>query len=104
VEDTGYLPASFGAGADTLADRMLDRDRGRFVGRTAELAFLERCLGTDPPASIVLVHGAGGIGKSTLLRELARRAALGGRETFFVEGRELSPVTARIASAATWSA
>ncbi len=71
---------------------MSDRDRGRFVGRTAELAFLERCLEIDPPASIVLVHGAGGIGKSTLLRELARRAALGGRETFFVEGRELPPM------------
>jgi hypothetical protein len=71
---------------------MLDRDRNRFVGRAAELAFLERCLTDEPPASVVLVHGPGGIGKSSLLRELGRRAELLGRETFSVEGRELPPM------------
>ncbi len=76
----------------TLAARIVDRDRGRFVGRANELALLERCLDDDPPANVVLVHGIGGIGKSTLLRELARRAAVRGRETFFVEGRELPPM------------
>jgi hypothetical protein len=81
-----------GPGAGTLAARMVDRDRSRFVGREAELAFLERCLDDDPPASVVLIHGPGGIGKSTLLRELSRRAQEHGRETFFVEGRELPPM------------
>jgi hypothetical protein len=71
---------------------MLDRDRNRFVGRAVELSFLERCLGEDPPASVVVVHGPGGIGKSSLLRELGRRAELLGRETFSVEGRELPPM------------
>jgi hypothetical protein len=80
------------AGAGTLAERLADRDRSRFVGRTAELAFLERCLGDDPPASVVFVHGPGGIGKSTLLRELGRRAEASGRPTFFLEGRELPPM------------
>src|SRR5207237_798868 len=79
-------------GSGTLATRMIERDRNRFVGRAAELVFLEQCLEEDPPASVVLIHGAGGIGKSTLLRELARRAELRGRETFFVEGRELPPM------------
>ena len=76
----------------TLAARMADRDRNRFVGRVAELSFLERCLSDEPPASVVLVHGPGGIGKSSLLRELARRARARGYATFFVEGRELPPM------------
>ncbi len=89
----GYLPvAGVPAGGGTLAARMVDRDRDRFVGRSAELRFLERCLDENPPANVVLVHGPSGIGKSTLLRELARRAELRGRETFFVEGRELPPM------------
>jgi hypothetical protein len=71
---------------------LVDRDRDRFVGRVAELSMLERCLSDDPPASVVLVHGPGGIGKSTLLRELGRRARESGREVFFVEGRELPPM------------
>ncbi len=71
---------------------MVDRDRNRFVGRAAELGVLERCLEENPPANVILVHGPSGIGKSTLLREFARRTELRGRETFFVEGRELPPM------------
>ena len=80
------------AGSGTLASRMLDEDQSRFVGREAELDLLERCLSDNPPASVVLIHGPGGIGKSTLLRELARRAREHGREVFNVEGRELPPM------------
>jgi hypothetical protein len=80
------------ADAGTLGARLSDRDRDRFVGRAAELAFLERCLDDDAPASVVLIHGPGGIGKSALLRELARRADRRGRETFLVEGRDLPPM------------
>jgi hypothetical protein len=75
-----------------LAAKLLDRDQDRFVGRVSELTLLERCLQDDPPASVILIHGPGGIGKSTLLREMARRAEALGRETFFVEGRELPPM------------
>jgi AAA ATPase domain len=75
-----------------MGARMADRDRDRFVGRSAEVEFLERCLEPEPPASVVLVHGPGGIGKSTLLREIARRAEARGHDTYFVEGRELPPM------------
>jgi AAA ATPase-like protein len=75
----------------TIGARLAERDRRRFVGRSAELAFLERCLDGDAGASVVLIHGPGGIGKSTLLRELARRAGATGRRAHFVEGRELAP-------------
>jgi hypothetical protein len=94
MEEEGLSSLHGGArsGTRTLAARMEDRDRCRFVGRTAELAFLDRCLEDDPPASVILIHGPGGIGKSTLLRELARRAKTRGYEAFFVEGRELPPM------------
>lgn len=75
----------------TIGARLAERDRSRFVGRGAELAFLQRCLGGEAGASVVLIHGPGGIGKSTLLRELARRAGARGRRAHFVEGRELAP-------------
>ena len=75
----------------TIGARLAERDRRRFVGRDAELTFLERCLDGDAGACVVHVHGPGGIGKSTLLRELARRAGARGRRAHFVEGRELAP-------------
>jgi AAA ATPase-like protein len=74
-----------------LASRLEDRDRHRFVGRKAELALLESYLDDEPPASVVLVYGPGGIGKSTLLRELGRRARGRGWDTFVLEGRDLAP-------------
>ena len=59
----------------TLADRVAARDRQRFVGRDSELELFDSLLSDDPPANVVLVHGPGGIGKSALLREVARRTA-----------------------------
>jgi AAA ATPase domain len=75
----------------TLAYRLADRDRQRFVGRAAELGQLEGLLNDDHGASVALVHGPGGIGKSTLLRELGRRADERGFTVHVVEGRDLAP-------------
>jgi hypothetical protein len=75
----------------TLGDRIESADRERFVGREAELAFFDELLGERPRANVVLVHGPGGIGKSTLLREIARRAEARGRGPFLIEGREIAP-------------
>jgi len=95
VGDQGHRENSGRARTEgiTLAERLADRDRERFVGREAELDLLERCLTEDQPAAVVFVHGPGGIGKSTLLREFERRAAAAGWDTFSVEGRELSPAS-----------
>jgi hypothetical protein len=93
VGEEGQRHKSLGArtASGTLAARLADRDRERFVGREPELDLLERCLTDDQPAAVVFVHGPGGIGKSTLLREFERRASASGWDTFLVEGRELSP-------------
>jgi hypothetical protein len=78
----------------TLATRLEDRDRRRFTGRRSEIAFLEQCLdAADPPASVVHVCGPGGIGKSTLLREIGRRARERGRTVITLDGREVGPGT-----------
>lgn len=60
---------------ETLADHLAALDRDRFRGRGAELARLEEILAGATPQRVVFLHGPGGIGKSTVLREVMRRAA-----------------------------
>src|SRR5579884_1750360 len=98
-EGPGWLADGVGAPATTLAGRLAKRDEERFFGREAELSYLDRCLTSHPPACVVFVHGPGGIGKSTLLREFERRARAQGWEPFHVEGRELSPAPGALEAA-----
>jgi hypothetical protein len=84
----------------TLAARLEDRDRVRFTGRGAELAFLDQCLDSDdPPASVVHICGPGGIGKSALLREAARHARDRGISVVAIDGRELGPAPGALETA-----
>ncbi len=77
--------------SETLGRRVAAQDAERFVGRKAELELLERLLVEDPAANLVFIHGDAGIGKSTLLREFARRAERSGYRSRWIEGRELPP-------------
>jgi hypothetical protein len=83
----------------TLGARLAQLDQGRFVGRERELEFFDGLLVDEPPASVVLVHGPGGIGKSTLLRAVARRASAAGWTPVFIEGRDMPPVADALAKA-----
>jgi hypothetical protein len=83
----------------TLAARLAERDSRRFAGRRAEISFLHTCLRADPPASVVHVCGPGGIGKSTLLREIGRRAEELGRTVVVLDGRELGPAPGALEAA-----
>jgi AAA ATPase domain len=83
----------------TLAERLAWRDEQHFVGREPELEFFDSLLVEEPTHQVVLVHGPGGIGKSTLLREVARRAEKRGYRPTLVEGRELAPVPGEIENA-----
>jgi hypothetical protein len=84
--------------AGTLADRLRARDVERFVGRAAELAVFEGLFVDDPPASVVHVHGAGGIGKSALLRQVERIGAAAGWSPWRIDGRELPPAPGALES------
>ena len=76
----------------TLAGLVAARDAARFVGRVVELIRLEGLLTHDPPVNVVLLHGPGGVGKSALMRELARRAGARGATIVEVEARGLAPL------------
>jgi AAA ATPase domain len=75
----------------SLGERIRAGDAARFAGREGELERLERILDPASEIHVGFVHGDGGIGKSTLLRELGRRAEERGYEVFAVDGRELAP-------------
>lgn len=83
----------------TLSDRVERRDRARFVGRAAELEFFDSLLGGQTDVSVVYLSGPGGIGKSALLREVARRALPLGYSVAWLEGRDLPPFPEVVAAA-----
>ncbi len=73
----------------TFADRLQRLRRERFVGREAELAHFACMLdGAAPP--VWLLHGPGGIGKSTLLQRLAQLAEARGRLVLLLDARQLT--------------
>ena len=68
LPDASQLAAAF-ARADLLApSRHLLMDG--FVDRTSQLGKLKACLWQDEPSPPMLLHGIGGVGKSTLLAKL----------------------------------
>ncbi len=75
----------------SLQERVDQKDRASFVGRRAELDIFDAILTGQNPASVVHVSGPAGIGKSTLLREVARRARALGYSVRSLEGRDLPP-------------
>ena len=74
-----------------LGERVAAREAGRYVGREHELRFFSAFL-DDHEASIVLLHGPGGIGKSALLRRVAAAAEADGWTVHWIDARQLPPV------------
>ena len=74
-----------------LGDLLDDARRRTFVGRRRELASFDDALGGRSPRRVLLVHGPGGIGKTTLLLEFRGRARDAGRTAVLIDAREIDP-------------
>ena len=82
-----------------LADHLMAARRRSFVGRRAELALFETLL-AGPDGAVVYVHGPGGVGKSTLLRQVAWLGQEAGRRVVWLDGRDAGSGLAALLPAA----
>jgi len=74
----------------SLRDRLEAARRQRFVGRSTERALFQSALmTTEPPFSVLYIFGAGGVGKTTLLREFAHLATQAGARTVQLDARNI---------------
>jgi AAA ATPase-like protein len=78
--------------APTVADRLKRARRRRFVGRAAELElFLDGLSASEPPFSVLWIHGPGGVGKTALLGALGEAAADAGVGVVSLDLRAIEP-------------
>ena len=77
--------------ATRLGDLLDDARRRTFVGRRRELASFDDVLLGRSARRVLLVHGPGGIGKTTLLLEYCTRARDAGRTVLLLDAREVDP-------------
>ncbi|MGW1146777.1 AAA family ATPase [Streptomyces sp. NPDC002454] len=88
-----------------LADRLRAARSHGFVGREREVALFRKSLNTvagDPDsASVLFLHGQGGIGKSTLLERFGDEATEAGRPVVHVKVRGMLPSRRVLEDAAT---
>ncbi|WP_141578840.1 AAA family ATPase [Actinomadura sp. WMMA1423] len=75
--------------AENLASVIDEERRRAFVGRTGELAAFGESLGAGTRRRVLLIHGPGGIGKTTLLHQFRMRALAAGRPVVSVDGRDV---------------
>ncbi len=80
----------------------LARARARgFVGRAAELRAFTDALEHASPARVLFLHGPGGIGKTTLLDAMARRAWQAGHDVVHLDAHDVEASAATVAALVT---
>ncbi len=75
----------------TIGESLDHSHSGRFSGRERELARLATLFDPAGPL-IVLLHGVGGIGKTSLVRVFERESAARGRQVRLLDCRAIEPV------------
>lgn len=84
---------------ERLGDLAHRLEADRFVGRDDVLAQVDDALEGRSLRRVVYLHGPGGVGKSAVLRAVARRADAAGRPVVRVDGRLVGPTLAGLRSA-----
>lgn len=74
----------------SLASRLAEARRRLFVGRQAEKALFRQLIDPDGDLRVLYIDGAGGLGKSTLLREYASIANEVGLPALQIDARAIS--------------
>lgn len=96
----GSIEPAVATGTEHGLAGLLADARGRaFVGRTEELAAFADSLAGAAPARVHLVHGPGGIGKSTLLDAFARLAVAQGHRPVYLDAKDVECTGTAVATA-----
>lgn len=75
-----------------LVDSLRLRGPSRIFGRDAELRLFSDSLACEcPSVNVFLVHGPGGVGKTTLLEEMRALALATGMDCVRLDGRDIEP-------------
>ncbi|WP_460465501.1 DNA repair protein RadA [Arthrobacter pigmenti] len=91
VEETGQVAARTTAATSVVspAQRISDVDSSTAAYRPTRVEEMDRVLGGGlVPGAVILVAGEPGVGKSTLLLDVAARVANGGSDVLYVTGEE----------------
>ncbi|AGY57399.1 AAA family ATPase [Gloeobacter kilaueensis] len=75
-----------------LADRLRQARRRRFVGRQGECELFRSAIAAQElPFCVLWIHGPGGVGKTTLLREFASLATGAGIQVLYLDAKYFDP-------------
>ncbi len=75
-----------------LADRLSAARQRSFIGRVAEQALFQSALSApELPFNVLLVHGPGGVGKTSLLGQFSRLAEQAGATVASLDARNFEP-------------
>ncbi|GAA6622993.1 AAA family ATPase [Scytonema sp. NUACC26] len=85
--------------SSSLGARLSAERNHRFVGRVQELELFRNAITSSVlPFNILYIYGPGGIGKTSLLRQLTRIAEQRNIQFIYIEGRNLEPAPASFLS------